>query len=80
MTNKIYLFDKANLTKTEAKTPLKDGWGVTQTGNTSALVVSDGSDRLYWLDPVTLEVQRTLQVLSLSTRAAVHNDVVIAGW
>ena len=62
MTNKVYWFNKQDLSKSEAASPLKDGWGVTRNGNSSALVVSDGSDRLYWLDPSDLAVQRTVQV------------------
>lgn len=31
------------------KTPLKDGWGITT--DDKYLVVSDGSDKLTWVDP-----------------------------
>ena len=62
MSNKVYFFDKADFSKSEAASPLKDGWGVTANGNGSSLVVSDGSDRLYWLDPTTLAVQQSVQV------------------
>ena len=36
------------------------GWGITHNG--SELIYSDGSDRLYFLDPDTLERRRTLAV------------------
>ena len=61
MTNKAYLFHKRDLAlRTEAATPLKDGWGVTHNG--SALIVSDGSAQLHWLDPKTLQLLHSLQV------------------
>ena len=61
MTNKVYFFSKADLERrTEAATPLRDGWGVTHNG--SALVVSDGSASLHWLDPESLKLLHSVQV------------------
>ena len=61
MTNKVYFFSKTDLERrTEAATPLRDGWGVTHNG--SALVVSDGSASLHWLDPESLKLLHSVQV------------------
>lgn len=40
---------------------LVEGWGLTHGPN--SLIMSDGSNRLYFLDPESLEVTRTLEVV-----------------
>ncbi|KAK9807120.1 hypothetical protein WJX73_007187 [Symbiochloris irregularis] len=61
LTNKVYIYPKGDLTtRTEGRTPLRDGWGITSNG--SALVVSDGSTMLHWLHPDTLQSIRSVQV------------------
>ena len=75
LTNKVYLFSKGDLTqRSEAATPLKDGWGVTHNG--SALVVSDGSAMLHWLDPESLKLLHSLEVKTSAQHACVllHPD------
>lgn len=38
----------------------REGWGITHNG--ADLIVSDGSDKLYFLDSATLEVKKTISV------------------
>jgi hypothetical protein len=45
----------------EKNTPLADGWGLTTDGK--SLIVSDGSHNLTWLDPETMQPQRTVPVM-----------------
>lgn len=56
-------------TAQEITTPLKDGWGITSDG--THLIVGDSSEKLYWLDPDTLEVARTVTVTGAQSNAAV---------
>lgn len=42
------------------KTPLKDGWGITNDG--SRLIVGDSSHMLYFLDPKTMKILDTIAV------------------
>ena len=61
MSNKVYIYQKADLdVRVQAATPLRDGWGITSNG--SALIVSDGSADLHWLDPLSLQLLKTVQV------------------
>lgn len=53
-----YDADTFELLKTHAIST--QGWGITH--NDSELIYSDGSHRLYFLDPTTLSLSRTLQV------------------
>lgn len=56
-------------TAQEITTSLKDGWGITSDG--THLIVGDSSETLYWLDPDTLEVARTVTVTGAQSNAAV---------
>jgi glutaminyl-peptide cyclotransferase len=40
--------------------PITEGWGLTTDGK--SLILSDGSSKLYWLDPKTFAVQRSVNV------------------
>lgn len=44
----------------ELQSPLRDGWGICTDG--ASLIVSDSSPTLAWLDPDTLQQQRTVEV------------------
>jgi glutaminyl-peptide cyclotransferase len=44
----------------ELQSPLRDGWGICSDG--ASLIVSDSSPTLSWLDPDTLQQQRTAEV------------------
>lgn len=46
------------------KLPIKEGWGITTLNN--QFVLSDGSNNLYFVDPNTFNIQRTLQVFDYS--------------
>lgn len=62
---KTYIYEKDNLDNvTQTFTPLKDGWGITSNG--TALLASDGSSNLYWLDPDSLKLMSTVQACSLA--------------
>lgn len=61
MSNRVYVYQKADLNSVvPASTPLRDGWGITSNG--SAVIVSDGSTHLYWLDPDSLQLLRSVEV------------------
>jgi glutamine cyclotransferase len=45
----------------EFKIPTKEGWGLTH--DTASLIMSDGSSNLYYLDPETLRVKFTVNVI-----------------
>lgn len=50
---------------------LQDGWGVTNGGGEGKhLVISDGSSKLFFVDPTTLETKKVLQVSNWLERAA----------
>ncbi len=63
MSNVVYVYDINNITKPieTLKWP-KEGWGITNNG--SELIISDGSDNLYFTDPAGLTIKRTIKVLS----------------
>jgi glutamine cyclotransferase len=44
----------------EFKTPLSDGWGITNDGR--QLILSDGSSRLTWVNPATMAAVRSVEV------------------
>jgi glutamine cyclotransferase len=45
----------------EFKIPTREGWGLTH--DTASLIMSDGSSNLYYLDPETLQVKYTVNVI-----------------
>ena len=51
----------------------KDGWGLTNNG--SDLIISDGSNNLYFVDPATLNIRRTLPVLSYKGPITLLNEL-----
>ena len=53
--------------------PITEGWGITTDGK--SLIVSDGSSKLYWLDPKTFAVQRNLTVKNGSSEVASLNEL-----
>ncbi len=58
--NKIILYNPENLNKIGEKYWPSEGWGITHNG--SQLIVSDGSDQIYFLDPVSLTEVRRITV------------------
>lgn len=60
-TNKVYNYAADNFEdRRQTATPLRDGWGLTK--DNDHLIISDGSDTLTWLDPVTLQAVRSVRV------------------
>jgi glutamine cyclotransferase len=60
--NKIcYVYDTANLKKIKSLLlPFKEAWGITH--NDTALIVSDGSSKLYFLNPNNVRVVSSINV------------------
>jgi glutamine cyclotransferase len=58
--NTGFIYDKDTFDLMDAWTYPTEGWGLTTDGQW--LIMSDGTDTLYFLDPATLEVQRTVPV------------------
>jgi glutamine cyclotransferase len=55
-----FVYDKVSFTRTGDFTYKTEGWGLTS--NESHLIMSDGSDVLYFLDPETFQVQGEVRV------------------
>ncbi len=55
-----FVYDKETFLLMEEFFYNTEGWGITH--NNEQLIVSDGSSNLYFLDPVTLEVLRQIEV------------------
>jgi len=58
--NKILIFDPYNISHFEEKPFFSEGWGITN--DNRQLIISNGSSNLYFLDPFSLEITRTLKV------------------
>lgn len=58
--NTGFVYDKDTLKRLRAFTYPTEGWGIAYDG--ADLVMSDGSSRLYFLDPATQKTVRTLQI------------------
>lgn len=56
----IHLVPLRRTSPQEVATPLRDGWGVTSDG--ANLIVSDSSEVLTWVDPVTMLKVRDVTV------------------
>ncbi len=55
-----FIYDQATLRPLGTFAYTGEGWGLTTDGHD--LIMSDGTDRLRWLDPVTFAVKKTLAV------------------
>lgn len=56
----IFLYDVKNLKLLGTKNWSYQGWGITNDGN--ALIISDGSDKLYFVEPNSMQVKNILSV------------------
>ena len=56
----VFVYNPDNLLPAEKFSIDTDGWGLTNNG--SELIYSDGSDTLFFLDPTTQKVSRTVKV------------------
>ncbi|MEJ7626960.1 MAG: glutaminyl-peptide cyclotransferase [Ferruginibacter sp.] len=63
LSNIVYVYNVNNLVKPiqTLKWP-KEGWGLTNNGK--ELIISDGTDNLYFADPKDLAIHRTIKVVS----------------
>lgn len=60
MENVCFVYDISTLKKIgELRNP-REGWGITTDGK--SLIMSDGSDKIYYLDPMTFMEQKSLKV------------------
>jgi glutamine cyclotransferase len=58
--NTGFVYDANTLAQLRTFNYQTEGWGLTTDG--SALILSDGTNTLYWLDPATLQVVRQVNV------------------
>ncbi len=56
----IFLYDAKTLKLLTTKNWNYQGWGITNDGN--ALIISDGSDKLYFVEPYSMQVKNILSV------------------
>ena len=58
--------------------PITEGWGLTTDGK--SLILSDGSSKLYWLEPKTFAVQRSVTVRNGDNEVSQLNELeLVAG-
>lgn len=60
--NKCFVYNKKSIQRTNDFTFTGEGWGLCNDG--SVLIMSDGSERLYFRDPATFGVLKTMEVYS----------------
>lgn len=60
--NKCFVYDKNSLQRKNDFTFTGEGWGLCNDGN--VLIMSDGSERLYFRDPTTFGLLKTIEVYS----------------
>jgi glutamine cyclotransferase len=73
-----FVYDRADFTRTGEFQYNTEGWGLTFDGD--ALIMSDGTNTLYFRDPDTFEVLRTIDVFDRGQRVHRLNELeYIAG-
>ena len=79
------VYDKGNMTKIASFTYPTEGWGITSNGQ--GLIMSDGTEILYFLDPETFEEQRRIRVFDgkvavkgLNELEYVNGDIFANVW
>lgn len=70
---KGFIYDRATLRREGEFAYAGEGWGLTTDGQW--LILSDGTDQLRFLDPVTFEVKRTLNVVLADHPVARLNEL-----
>ncbi|HET6889797.1 MAG TPA: glutaminyl-peptide cyclotransferase [Pyrinomonadaceae bacterium] len=68
-----FIYDAATLKKLSEFSYEGEGWGLTNDG--SSLILSDGTDRIRFLDPSTFKVQKTIAVLDKRVPVARLNEL-----
>ncbi len=58
--NKVFIYDVKSLKKIGEQNWPYEGWGITH--NDSSLIISTGSSNLYFVNPKTFEIQKTIGV------------------
>uniref|UniRef100_M8C0J6 Glutaminyl-peptide cyclotransferase n=1 Tax=Aegilops tauschii TaxID=37682 RepID=M8C0J6_AEGTA len=72
--NDGFIYDRHNFSKRESFThKMRDGWGLATDGK--ILFGSDGTSRLYQLDPVSLEVTKTVTVKYQDNEVSFINEL-----
>jgi len=75
-TRRVVVWDKATWTRTgELLSPMQDGWGLAHEPEMDMLAGTDGSSRLYLMDPATLELRRAVEVHDEGRPVAWLNEV-----
>ncbi|WP_245557573.1 glutaminyl-peptide cyclotransferase [Deinococcus peraridilitoris] len=72
-----YVYDKASFRRIRTFNYATEGWGLTHDGK--SLILSDGSSRLYFLDPSTYRVQRTVNVTADGQNVVRLNELEFVG-
>lgn len=70
---KGFIYDLATFKQTGTFSYATEGWGLTHDGN--QLIMSDGTDRLFFLDPKTLKPIRTVKVTADGQPVARLNEL-----
>lgn len=68
-----FIYDAATFKKLREFSYEGEGWGLTNDGN--SLILSDGTDRIRFLDPSTFKVQKTIAVLDKRVPVARLNEL-----
>ena len=68
-----FVYDKDNLKLLDTFYYQMEGWGLTHDG--THLIVSNGTAKLYFLDPTTYEVQRWIEVVDSNGRVDKLNEL-----
>ena len=72
---RVFVYDRATLAPLDTLDLAGEAWGLATDGD--RLVLSDGSDRLRWLDPVTLATVRELRVRDGRRRVGNLNELEV---
>jgi glutamine cyclotransferase len=74
LSNIVYVYAVNNIQKPIAtlKWP-REGWGITNNGK--ELIISDGSNNIYFVDPTDLSIKKTLPVLSYKGPITALNEL-----
>ena len=63
VSNIVYVYEVNNINKITKKLKWdKEGWGITNNG--TDLIISDGTNNIYFVHPLNLNVRKTLKVMS----------------
>ncbi len=68
-----FIYDRETFERTDEFRYETEGWGLTFDGE--HLVMSDGTNRLFWRDPVTLAVERQVDVVQSDVPVSLLNEL-----